>query len=139
MFSRSANMSTMLFFSACIAALLPVSAGLPAPRIIYSAVIHNAQDAAVGCRIGWSTPVNDVLENQKITIEQDKYYTVEEKLFDMDTWEARGIIQRIRCGPLVIRAPFPNVTGVEEKWEFRVESDRIVSVGPIPQSGVFSM
>ncbi|CAF0881186.1 unnamed protein product [Adineta steineri] len=48
----------------------------------------------------------------------------------MQGWTARKIIQVICCGNLVLKAPFPNVHTIQIYWEFRVEPNEIVSVGP---------
>jgi hypothetical protein len=124
----------MIFFSLCILLLFSTISTLPTPAVVYSAVIHNVQGSPVECSIGWRTPSNNKLQKQSIEVQQNKYYTVNQKLFDMGTWTARGIITRIRCGDLVLRAPFPNVKKIEENWEFRVEPDAIVSVGSSSQT-----
>ncbi|CAF4178131.1 unnamed protein product, partial [Adineta steineri] len=36
----------------------------------------------------------------------------------------------IRCGDLKLKAPFPKVNTIQTYWEFRVEPNEIVSVGP---------
>ena len=129
----------MIFFSVCTILLFSVSASLPTPAVVYSAVIHNVQDSPVECSISWRTPKSKKLEKQVVAVSPDRYYTVNQKLFDMGTWTARGIIKRIHCGELDLSAPFPNVKSVEENWEFRVEPDRVVSVGPSSQPAANAM
>ena len=128
--SRSEIMSAIVYFSLCILFLALTISAIPSPASVYSAVIYNGQKANIKCRIGWETPLNDTLQTQRISVPQNKYFTVKEKHFDMGTWIARGIIKTIRCGTLVLRAPFPNVKTVQEFWEFRVEPTKIASVGP---------
>ncbi|CAF1522103.1 unnamed protein product, partial [Adineta steineri] len=50
--------------------------------------------------------------------------------YDMGTWTEAAIIEKIQCGNLVVNAPFANVTSPVQNWEFRVERNQIVSVGP---------
>lgn len=121
---------SMIYFVICILFIFSTSLALPTPAIIYSAVIHNTQNTQIQCRITWLTPGNETLQRDRITVNKNSYYVVNEKLVDMGTWTARGIIQRIRCGDLMLRAPFPNVHSVETFWEFRIEPNQIVSVGP---------
>ncbi|UJR35800.1 hypothetical protein I4U23_028548 [Adineta vaga] len=123
-------MSTIIYFSLCILLFSSTISTLPSPTDVYSAVIYNSRNSAIKCKIGWLTPSSTKLQSNLISVAGNQYYTVKEKLFDMDTWTARGIIKRIRCGDLVLRAPFPNVKTVQENWEFRVEPSKIVSVGP---------
>jgi hypothetical protein len=48
----------------------------------------------------------------------------------MGTWKAHGTIEEIRCGKLVLTAPFDGVTSPKKNWQFIVESDKIKSVKP---------
>jgi hypothetical protein len=122
-------MST-IYFVICILFICSIISALPTPAIVYSGVIHNTQNSRIQCNIFWSTPANNSLLRDLITVEQNNYYVIKEKLIDMGSWTARGIIKGIRCGHLMLRAPFPNVRTIEINWEFRVEPNRIVSVGP---------
>ncbi|CAF3314919.1 unnamed protein product, partial [Rotaria sp. Silwood2] len=55
---------------------------------------------------------------------------IKEVTYDMGTWTAAARIEKIQCGNLVANAPFDNVTSPVQNWEFRVERNQIVSVGP---------
>ncbi|CAF2920068.1 unnamed protein product [Rotaria sp. Silwood2] len=121
----------MIYFVICTLFLAPRIFASSAPRIIYSAVIYNVQDSPIQCSVIWSQPPPDpTLESGLFTIEKHDYYIVKSKVIQLEGWEANGIIQQIRCGNLLLSAPFDKVTSPEKNWKFRVESDEIISVGP---------
>ncbi|CAF2142850.1 unnamed protein product [Rotaria magnacalcarata] len=103
---------------------------LVAPAIVYSAVIYNAQRSIIQCTIFRSQPSGPILRFGPITIKKREHHLIKEVTYDMGTWTATAIIQKIQCGNLVVNAPFDNVTSPVKNWEFRVEGNKIVSVGP---------
>ncbi|CAF1120476.1 unnamed protein product [Rotaria sordida] len=120
----------IIYSAICVLFLISTILSTPSPRIVYSAIIYNAQDSPTDCNIIWSQPSDSTLESGSFTIGRHEYYLVDEKEIEMDTWTANAVIKQIRCGKLVLDAPFDKVTSPERKWKFRVESDKIVSVGP---------
>lgn len=101
----------------------------PAPRIIYSAVIYNAQNSPITCSVVWSEPNDRTLESAPFTLGVNKYHLVEQKIIDMGGWEGSAIIRRINCGDLSLSAPFDKVNSPAKYWQFHVEENRIVSDG----------
>ncbi|CAF3331057.1 unnamed protein product [Rotaria socialis] len=106
------------------------SVGVPAPAIVYSAVIYNAQRSKIKCTVFRPQPSGPMLSFGPLTIRKKEYHLIKEVTYDMGTWTAAAIIQKIQCGHLVVSAPFANVTSPVKNWEFRVEKNKIVSVGP---------
>ncbi|CAF1519941.1 unnamed protein product [Rotaria magnacalcarata] len=101
-----------------------------APAIVYSAVIYNARRSRIRCTVFRSQPSGPTLTSTPITVGRKKYHLVKEVTYNMGTGTAAAIIQKIQCGNLVVNAPFANVTSPVKNWEFRVERNQIVSVGP---------
>jgi hypothetical protein len=122
-------MSTIYFVIGFVVFLSTISAR-PSPRVIYSAVIYNKQNSSIQCKITWLKPTGGTLQSDLLQVEANKIYAVNEKLFDMDTWTARAIIQRIQCDDFVLVAPFEGVHGPSIKWKFVVKSDGIASIKP---------
>ena len=122
---------SMLCYAVCILCSISAISTIPAPAVIYSAVIQNAQDGPIQCHVFWSTPLDDTLKSEVLTVKKSESYSVKEQTFNMGgTWTARGIVEKISCGNLVVTAPFDGVTGPDINWQFRVESNKILSVGP---------
>ena len=119
---------SIIYFAICTLFLVSTALAIRAPPVVYSAVIHNAQNSPVQCHIKWAKPESDSLESQLVTVEKNKDVFTDEKLIDMGTWKARAIIEEIRCGELVLTAPFDGVTSPSTNWQFIVESDKIKSV-----------
>jgi len=115
-----------------------ISAALP-PRDVYSAVIVNAKGSSVQCQIKWSEPkapitgsssqIENVETTEAMRIEHLNSYIAPERRISMGSWTAGAVITKIICGDLSISAPFPGVNSPSKNWRFRVEKDRIVSVG----------
>jgi hypothetical protein len=122
-------MSTIYFVIGVLFILSTISAR-PSPLIIYSAVIYNKQNSSIQCKITWLKPTGGTLQSDLLQIEPNKVNVVDEQLFDMGSWTARAIIQRIQCNDFVLAAPFEGVRGPSIKWRFVVKSDRIASVKP---------
>lgn len=120
----------MIYLSVFTLILVSTISALPAPRVIYSAVIYNAQDSPVSCCVVWSPMENTNLDNGQLTIETNTYHSLKENTIDMDGWQAAATIETIICGDLSISAPFDNVNSPAKCWEFHVKTDKIVSVGP---------
>jgi hypothetical protein len=120
---------SIIYFSICTLFLVSTISALRAPPVIYSAVIQNAQNTPIQCNIKWLKPEKDSLESQLFTVEKYKDVLTNEKLIDMGTWKARATIEEIRCGKLVLTAPFEGVTSPTINWHFVVEHDKIKSVG----------
>jgi hypothetical protein len=116
-----------LFFVSTISALV-------APAVIYSAVIHNDQNSLIQCKIIWSKLSN--LETSLFTVEKNNYYVVKENKFKNGGYEGHATIEEIQCGNLRLTAPFDKVDSPQNKWEFLVQSNKIVSVGPSSYAGV---
>jgi hypothetical protein len=70
-----------------------------------------------------------MLQSAPFKILANNNYTVNETTIDMGTWEARAIINAIRCGNLVLNAPFQGVEGPSVYWIFVVGRTRIISIG----------
>jgi hypothetical protein len=126
-------MST-IYFAICALFLSSTVSGLRAPPVVYSAVIHNEQNTPVQCNIVWSKPSGHTLQSGLFTVEQKQYYLANEQKISMGTWEARATIQEIHCGNLVLTAPFDKVNSPKTNWEFLIQSDKIISVGPSSQA-----
>ncbi|CAF2722895.1 unnamed protein product [Rotaria sp. Silwood2] len=120
---------SMIYFTIWTLFLASTISASLAPRVVYSAVIYNAQNASIQCSVVWSQPSGSTLESGLFAVEKCDYYVVEEKTVDMGTWEAYAIIEEIHCGNLVLTAPFDNVTSPVKNWEFHVQPDEIVSFG----------
>ncbi|CAF2951682.1 unnamed protein product [Rotaria sp. Silwood2] len=120
---------SMIYFTIWTLFIASTISTLPAPRVVYSAVIYNAQNSSIQCSVVWSQPSGSTLESALFAIEKYDYYVVEEKTVDMGTWIAYEIIEEIHCGNLVLTAPFDNVTSPVKNWEFHVQPDEIVSFG----------
>ncbi|CAF1310399.1 unnamed protein product, partial [Rotaria magnacalcarata] len=101
-----------------------------APAIVYSAVIYNAQRSRIHCTVFRSQPSGPTLTSTRITVGRNKYHLVKGVTYNMGRWTVAAIIKKIQCGNLVVNAPFANVTSPVQNWEFRVERNQIVSVGP---------
>lgn len=117
-----------IYFAVCVLFLASTILAAMPPTDVYSAIIYNAQDSKISCRIVWSKPSNAEEEDGLFTIDKGKYYTVNEKQIDMGDWVARGAIHQIQCGDLVLTAPFDGVNSPSVNWKFRIESNEIVSV-----------
>ena len=120
-----------MFYSILLTVLCAtmISAALP-PRDVYSAVIDNARDEAVSCQIIYSPLSDKQVQAERFLLTREKPHIVAERVASMGTWEARATIEKIICGDLTLSAPFNGVTGPSTNWRFRVEANRIVSVGP---------
>ncbi|CAF4537372.1 unnamed protein product [Rotaria socialis] len=115
-------MFSVLFFTAKIS---PIHTS----GIVLSAVIRNIQNTPVQCTIIWSTSFGSISNKDIITVASHRYKVVFEKIQDIDSWMPDAFIQEIHCGDLVLTNPFARVFSRERLWEFRIEPDRIVSVG----------
>ncbi|CAF5202480.1 unnamed protein product, partial [Rotaria magnacalcarata] len=102
-----------------------LSVGAPSTPVIY-----NARRSRIRCTVFRSQPSGPTLTSTPITVGRKKYHLVKEVTYNMGTGTAAAIIQKIQCGNLVVNAPFANVTSPVKNWEFRVERNQIVSVGP---------
>ncbi|CAF1419725.1 unnamed protein product [Rotaria magnacalcarata] len=122
---------SMIYFAIFTLFLTSIISALPAPAIVYSAVIYNAQRSTIHCTVFRSQPSGSILSFGPFTIKKEKYQVIKEVTYDMGTWTAAARIEKIQCGNLVANAPFDNVTSPVQNWEFRVERNQIVSVGPI--------
>ncbi|CAF1517670.1 unnamed protein product, partial [Adineta steineri] len=80
-----------------------------APAIVYSAVIYNARRSRIRCTVFRSQPSGPTLSSTPITVGRNKYHLVKEVTYNMGTWTAAATIKKIRCGNLVLNAPFANV------------------------------
>ncbi|UJR10220.1 hypothetical protein I4U23_014433 [Adineta vaga] len=121
---------SMIYFVLCALICATTISATLAPRDVYSAVIQNAQDKPIQCSILWSKPSGEGLESALFTVEHKQHYLASEKKMNMGTWEAHAAIQEIHCGNLILKAPFDKVTSPVQNWEFIVQQDKIVSVGP---------
>lgn len=129
-------MST-IYFTICILFLFGTTSArvrAPAPRVVYSAVILNKQDSPVQCNVVWSSPHGETLTSNLFSVDVKNYHTVKEETVDMGGWIAARILKTIHCGDLVLNAPFDKVHSPVKNWEFHVETDKIVSVGPSSQA-----
>jgi hypothetical protein len=123
-------MSTIYFFI-CVLCFTSTISAIPAPAVVYSAVIYNTQNTSIQCNIGWLHPSGKTVQDNRFTVEKNNYYLINQKNVDLEEgWTAREIIQEIHCGELVLKSPFKKVHSPTSNWEFRVGSERIVSVGP---------
>ena len=122
-------MSIIHFTTGTLFLVVAVSA-LRAPADVYSAVIRNGQGKPVQCNVIWSQLAGQTLQTGLFTVEKDQHFVTNEKTANMGTWTARASIQEIRCGKLLLTAPFNKVNSPTTKWEFLVQPDEIVSVGP---------
>lgn len=113
----------------CVLCLITKTSSLSASGIVLSALIRNLRDTPVECIVSWSTVYGRIPVQDVIRIESNKYNLIFEKEMDVDLWTGDTFIEEIHCGDLVLSNPFPRVFSVERLWEFRIESDRIVSVG----------
>ena len=120
----------MLYYAICAFCSISMISAIRSPAVVYSAVIENAQDASIKCHVFWSKPLGDTLQSDILTVKKSEIYATKEKKFDMGTWTARGVIAKISCGNIVLSAPFDQVKSPSTNWRFRVESNKIVSVGP---------
>ncbi|CAF1443993.1 unnamed protein product [Rotaria sordida] len=103
---------------------------LPAPSVVYSAVIYNAQELPIQCNVFRSHPDGRLLKYRPFTIRRNEYRLIKEVTLNMGTWTAVAIVKKIKCGNLVLTAPFDHVRSIQHNWEFHVQPDKIVSVGP---------
>lgn len=113
----------IFFFASTISATVQ----RPAPPVVYSAVIHNEQNAPIQCHVVWSEASGGLQKSQLFTVEKLHKYIVDEKLESMGSWEARSVIEEIHCGTLVLKAPFDGVKSPKLAWNFFVQTDKIVS------------
>ncbi|CAF4580226.1 unnamed protein product [Rotaria sp. Silwood1] len=120
---------SMISFMFCAFFIISTISAIPAPGIVLSAVIRNTQNTPVQCTISWAIDNDQTSNHHIITVESNKYKVVFEKNINTSEFIAGAFIQQIHCGDLVLNAPFTRVLAVERLWEFRIESDRIVSVG----------
>jgi hypothetical protein len=124
----------MLSFGICALLLISTVSAIPAPSgRILSAVIHNNQNIPVRCTINWEGPNGPMSEKDVVTIDSNQAKTINERDIDMGGWSAGLTIKKIQCGDLVLLHPFEGVPGIERFWNFAVESNSIVSVGPKPE------
>jgi hypothetical protein len=120
---------SMICYVVCILCSISAISAIRSPAVVYSAVIQNAQDGPIQCHVFWSKPIGDTLKSDVLTVKKTESYSTKEQKFDMGTWTARGVIAKISCGDLVVTAPFDQVKSPSTNWRFRVESNKIVSVG----------
>ncbi|UJR35799.1 hypothetical protein I4U23_028547 [Adineta vaga] len=114
-------------FTLCLLSTLSAE---PIPGIVFSAVVRNIRNIPVDCSIGWGTFSVTAIPNEIITIPSNQQTIVNEKIVDMGTWTAGAFIESITCGDLGLIAPFPKVTKTQRCWQFNVEPNKLVSVGP---------
>ncbi|CAF2976347.1 unnamed protein product [Rotaria socialis] len=119
----------MIYFAIFTLLLTSRISPLPAPAIVYSAVIYNAQRSTIHCTVFRSQPSGPKLSSGTYTIKKNEYELIKEVTYNMGTWTQAAIIEKIQCGHLVVNAPFNNVISPVQNWEFRVEKNKIVSVG----------
>lgn len=121
-------------FSFVILALLLITtnSAMAKPTMILSAVIRNVHDKPVECTVHWATFVEAISAKDHIIVASHQVHVVPDKDINMGTWVSSGFIDRIECGSLSIASPFPLASGTQRNWEFRVEANRIVSVGRSP-------
>lgn len=126
--SRSITMWKVCSFFCVFLFSLAVSA-LPPPAVVYSAYIRNSLSSSVTCHVHWLDPAGEIFQGRRFSVGSNRTHFLPEKLVDMGTWEARGIIQRVRCGSSTLTAPFAKVTSPQLGWIFRVGPQGMVSVG----------
>jgi hypothetical protein len=123
----------MLSFGICALFLISTISALPAPGgHVLSAVIQNKQNIPIRCTITWEGPYGPLNEKDVITIDSNQAKTVNERDVSMGAWSAFAFIKRIQCGDSVLLHPFQGVSSIEKLWNFAMESNNIVSVGPKP-------
>ncbi|CAF2993045.1 unnamed protein product [Rotaria sp. Silwood2] len=120
---------SMISIMICTFFSISTISAIPATGVVLSAVIRNTQNTPVQCTINWTTYNGPTSNQDIIMVESNKYKLVFEKSIYIGTSIADVFIQEIHCGDLVLTTPFARVLAIERLWEFRVESDRIVSVG----------
>ncbi|CAF1635884.1 unnamed protein product [Rotaria sp. Silwood1] len=103
---------------------------LPAPSTLYSAVIYNARKTPIQCVTFWNSYSVPNFKIGPFTIQRNGYKVLSEVEFNFGSWRGAGIIKKIQCGKLILTAPFQNVRTATRNWEFRVQPNKIVSVGP---------
>jgi len=123
----------MIAFGICALFLISTISGLPripAPTgRIRSAVIQNKQYVPIRCTVSWEVLGSDNSVNPDVfTIDSMQSKIVNEKLLDMGSWKAVAYMKTVKCGNLVLSAPFEGAR-IEQLWKFSVESNRIVSEG----------
>jgi len=123
----------MIAFGICALFLISTISGLPripAPTgRIYSAIIQNKQYVPIRCTVSWEMLGSGAAVNPDVfTIDSMQSKIVNEKSLNMGTWTAVAPIKSIKCGNLVLSAPFEGA-GIEKLWKFSIESNRIVSEG----------
>ncbi|CAF2654320.1 unnamed protein product [Rotaria sp. Silwood2] len=103
---------------------------LPAPAFVQSAVIYNAQKSPIKCHVVRSHPYGRLLKYKPFTVRENEHYLLKEVILNLGTWKSAAPIKKIRCGNLVLTAPFDRVKSIENNWEFHIQPDKILSVGP---------
>jgi hypothetical protein len=103
---------------------------IPAPTVVYSAIIFNKQNSPIQCTIFWLQPSGDILISDLVQIEPDDDYKVNAISSDTDGLEVQAIIKEIQCEDLVLVAPFDGVDSPSRDWIFAVQSDEILSLNP---------
>ncbi|CAF3019215.1 unnamed protein product [Rotaria sp. Silwood2] len=114
-------------FTLCLASRIST---LPAPAVVYSGVIYNAQKLPIQCHVFRSHPNGHLLKYRPFTIRKNEYRLIKKVTLNMGMWTAVAIITKIQCGNLVLTAPFDHVKSIERNWEFHVQPDKIISFGP---------
>lgn len=99
----------------------------PAPAVVYSAIIHNEQNAPIDCYVVRTTSSKDNLQSAGFTIQAKKQYIVDEVVNNEGTFQTRATIKEIHCGQLSITEPFDGVTSPKTNWDIYVEPTKIVS------------
>ncbi|CAF3164961.1 unnamed protein product [Rotaria sp. Silwood2] len=120
----------MMYFAIFTLLLATRISSVPSPSIVYSAVIYNARVSPVRCDVFRSLPSGRTVKFGPFTIRKHERYLIKELTFNMGTWKADAIIEKIQCGNLVLTAPFAHVISPVKNWKFVVQQHKIVSVGP---------
>jgi hypothetical protein len=121
----------MISFGIFALFLISTISALPAPGgHVLSAVIQNKQNIPIRCTINWEGPNGPLNVKDVITIDSNQAKTVNERDVSMGAWTAFAYIKQIQCGNLVLFHPFQGVPSIEKFWNFAVESNNILSVGP---------
>ncbi|CAF2831350.1 unnamed protein product [Rotaria sp. Silwood2] len=120
----------MIYFAIVTLCLASRISARPPPAFVQSAVIYNTQKLPIQCYVVRSHPYGRLLKYRSFTIRENEYRLLKEVILNMGTWTSYAPIKKIQCGNLVLTAPFDRVKSIEKNWEFHIQPDKIVSVGP---------
>jgi len=123
----------MITFGLGALLLISTISAIPYPSAdVKSAVIHNNKNLPVRCTISWAGIDGPLEIKDTITIESKQSKTVNGRDINMGSYTAFARISTIQCGAFSLNAPFHANRMVKALWQFRVEEDRLLSVGPNP-------